>query len=247
MSEKETASEHPETESVESTGKPPAQEAPEEVVEAAPVPDKVAEPAVPEESPAAPEPPEKKPEPPQEPPSPPPVAVVPPQIIRERVVEVREQKKGVGKLKIALILLAIVAAIVVVAALTLNVTVSAPDPGDSYPYTTTYDVHFPLAQPVIIGNTKMIALTAENEMIIQVDQNPGEKIVVGEERKISERKATITVFGIRAMQTNFQIYLKYLGMDGTKARFYLTVKRSDDIPQFLIDRLLPPEIDARPA
>ncbi|MBN1194784.1 MAG: hypothetical protein JXA08_05500 [Methanomicrobiaceae archaeon] len=247
MSEKEKASEHPDTESVESAGKSPAQEPPEEVLETAPVPDKAAEPAVPEEPPAAPEPSVEKPaEPQQEPPTPPPV-VIPPQIIRERVVEVREQKKGVGKLKIALVLLALLAIVVVVAALTLNVTVSAPDPGDSYPYTTTYDVHFPLAQPVIIGNTKMIALTAENEMIIQVDQNPGEKIVVGEERKISERKATITVFGIRAMQTNFQIYLKYLGMDGTKARFYLTVKRSDDIPQFLIDRLLPPEIDARPA
>lgn len=238
MSEKETASEHPETESVESAGKPPA-----EVPEAAPVPDKAVEPAAPVKPPA-PEPPEQKP---AEPPAPPPVPEAPPQIIRERVVEVRHEKTGLGKMKIALILLALLAAIVVVGVLTLNVTVSAPDPGDSYPYTTTYDVHFPLAQPVIIGNTKMIALTAEDEMIIQVDQNPGEKIVVGEERKISERKATITVLGIRAMQTNFQVYLKYLGMDGTKARFYLTVKRSDDIPQFLIDRLLPPEIEARPA
>lgn len=244
MSEKETASEHPETESVESAGKPPAQEPPAEVPEAAPVPDKAVEPAAPVKPPAAPEPPEQKP---AEPPSPPPVPEAPPQIIRERVVEVRHEKTGLGKLKIALMLLAFLAVVVVVGVLTLNVTVSAPDPGDSYPYTTTYDVHFPLAQPVIIGNTKMIALTAEDEMIIQVDQNPGEKIVVGEERKISERKATITLLGIQAMQTNFQVYLKYLGMDGTKARFYLTVKRSDDIPQFLIDRLLPPEIEARPA
>ncbi|KQC03681.1 MAG: hypothetical protein APR53_04795 [Methanoculleus sp. SDB] len=243
MSEKETAGEHPETESVESAANTPAQEPPEEVS----VPEEPAETAPPEE-PAPPEPPKEKPaKPPQEAPSPPPAAVVPPQIIRERVVEVREEKKGFGRLKIALILLALLAAIVVVGVLTLNVQISAPDPGDSYPYTTTYDVHFPLAQPVTIGNTKMIALTAEDEMIIQVDQNPGQKIVVGEERKISERKATITVLGIQAMQTNFQIYLKYLGMDGIKARFYLTVKRSDDIPQFLIDRLLPPEIDARPA
>ncbi|NYT05745.1 MAG: hypothetical protein GKC04_05160 [Methanomicrobiales archaeon] len=228
MTEKETASE---------------QNAPDTTtpgVASQPVEAPSGQPAAPQE-PATPPKPEPKPEAPPAPVPP------PPQIIRERVVEVRQEKGGISRLKIALALIALLAAVAIVGMLTLTVQIQNPDPGNAYPYTTTYDVHFPLAQPVTIGSTKMIALTAEDEMIIQIDQNPGQKIVVGEERKISERKAVITVFGARILQTNFQIYLRYLGMDGNKARFYLTVKRSNDVPQFIIDRLLPPEIDARPA
>lgn len=166
----------------------------------------------------------------------------------------REQKQissgstgGAGRFKPVIIALAAICILALIGIYTLNVEITFSNPRATYPYTTTYDVHFPLGQPVSIGNTRMIALTAGDEMIIQVDENPGEKIMVGEERKISERKAIISLFGIPMLQTNFQIYLNYLGLDENKARFYLTVKRSDDIPQFIIDRLLPPEIDAVPA
>jgi hypothetical protein len=154
---------------------------------------------------------------------------------------------GSGRFKLFLIALAVICIVALIGIYTLNVQITFSNPRATYPYTTTYDVHFPLGKPVSIGNTRMIALTAGDEMIIQVDQNPGEKILVNEERKISERKAIISLYGVPMLQTNFQIYLRYLGLDENKARFYLTVKRSDDIPQFIIDRLLPAEIDAVPA
>lgn len=169
------------------------------------------------------------------------------EVIRETVVEYREPpKKGFSKLKIAVGILGVVAIIAIAAMLTLNVTLTNPDVGRSYPYTTTYDVLFPDGEKVNVANTPMMALTFEDEMIIDVDGKRS-KIVVGEEKLISERKAIVSALGIRILDTNFQIYLKYLGMQGDKARFALTVKTSNQVPQQLVERLLPPEIEARPA
>lgn len=197
--------------------------------------------------------PSPAPEPaPEAPPAPEPAPEAPPapakrEVIRETVVEYREPpKKGISRLKIVLGILGVVAIIAIVALFTLNVTLSNADIGRSYPYTTTYDVLFPDGERVNVANTQMMALTFEDEMIIDVDGKRS-KIVVGEEKLISERKAIVSALGVRILDTNFQIYLKYLGMQGDKARFALTVKTSNQVPQQLVEQLLPPEIEARPA
>ena len=154
-------------------------------------------------------------------------------------------KKG-GKGKVILAVVLILVAILAAGLITLSVTVTDPREGVAYPYTTTYVVLFPDGERVTVANTPMMALTYENEMIIDVNGQRN-KIVVGEEKLISERRAIINVFGRPVLATNFQIFMKYLGMNGNKAQFYLTVKRSNDVPQFLIDRLLPSEIEAQPA
>jgi hypothetical protein len=151
-----------------------------------------------------------------------------------------------GKSKVILAVLLILVAILAAGLITLSVTVTDPREGVAYPYTTTYVVLFPDGERVNVANTPMMALTYENEMIIDVNGQRN-KIVVGEEKLISERRAIINVFSQPVLATNFQIFMKYLGMNGNKAQFYLTVKRSSDVPQFLIDRLLPSEIEARPA
>ncbi|HDR72391.1 MAG TPA: hypothetical protein ENN85_00500 [Methanoculleus sp.] len=156
------------------------------------------------------------------------------------------QPKKKGKSKVILAVVLVFVAILAGGLLTLGVTVTEPREGMAYPYTTTYVVLFPDGERVTVGNTPMMALTYENEMIIDVNGRR-DKIVVGEEKLVSERRAIISVFGKQVLATNFQIFMKYLGMEGTKAKFYLTVKRSNDIPQFLINRLLPSEIEARPA
>lgn len=154
-------------------------------------------------------------------------------------------KKG-GKGKVILAVVLILVAILAAGLITLSVTVTDPREGVAYPYTTTYVVLFPDGERVTVANTPMMALTYENEMIIDVNGQRN-KIVVGEEKLISERRAIINVFGRPVLATNFQIFMKYLGMNGNKAQFYLTVKRSNDVPQFLINRLLPSEIEAQPA
>jgi hypothetical protein len=71
--------------------------------------------------------------------------------------------------------------------------------------------------------------------------------VIGEERLISERRAVIKALGIPVADTNYQMYVRFLGIQGKNIHFYLTIKTSSQIPQFLIDRILPLEIQARPA
>jgi hypothetical protein len=169
-------------------------------------------------------------------------------ITMDKIVGVEDppKPKTRGKGKIILAVVLIIVAILAAGLISLNVTVTDPREGVAYPYTTTYVVLFPDGERVTVANTQMMALTYENEMIIDVN-GKRDKIVVGEEKLVSERRAIISLFGQQVLATNFQIFMKYLGMEGDKAQFYLTVKRSNDVPQFLINRLLPSEIEARPA
>lgn len=134
----------------------------------------------------------------------------------------------------------------VTALLTLGVTVMSPDQNATYPYATTYTVSFPEGQPVTIGNSRILVLSFENEMITDIDGNR-EKLAIGDERQVSGRRARITTLGaIPLIDTNFQITLKYKGVSGNLANFDMTIKTSSQVPDYLIQRILPPGINARP-
>jgi len=159
----------------------------------------------------------------------------------------RQEEKGSSgtgfKYVIYLIVLAIVLA--VVAWFSLNVTVTNVSPGDSLPFTTTYGVSFPEGQAITIGNTHISVLSYQNELISDIDGNR-QKLVVGEDRIISERRAVITTLGaITLMDTNFQINLKYKGIRDNRAYFDMAVHTSRQVPDLFLRKMLPPEIDAR--
>jgi len=89
-------------------------------------------------------------------------------------------------------------------------------------------------------------LSYQNELISDIDGNR-QKLVVGEDRVISERRAVITTLGIiTLMDTNFQINLKYKGDRDNRAYFDMAVQTSRQVPDLLLRKLLPPGIDARP-
>ena len=164
--------------------------------------------------------------------------------------EERAREKGKGglgtgiKIVISLIVLAIILA--VGAFLTMSVSVTNVSPGDSLPFTTTYGVSFPGGQAITIGNTHISVLSYQNELISDIDGNR-QKLVVGEDRVIAERRAVITTLGvITLMDTNFQINLKYKGDRDNRAYFDMAVHTSRQVPDLLLKKLLPPEIDARP-
>ena len=56
---------------------------------------------------------------------------------------------------------------------------------------------------------------------------------------ISPRHAKITVLGIPLYNADFQFTLQDLGSTGTTDNFNLTVKTSQQVPTFLLDRLMP--------
>lgn len=150
---------------------------------------------------------------------------------------------GTGtKILIGVIVFVIVLLAAVV--LTLSVTTVNPEQGATYPHTTTYVVSFPEGDAVNIGTTRIVVLSYENEMVADVDGDR-EKLVIGEERRLAERRARITTLGIPIVETNFQISLKYKGVRDNRAYFDLTVKTQKQVPEFILKRLLPASIDAR--
>jgi hypothetical protein len=160
----------------------------------------------------------------------------------------REKPKGGLGTGIKIVIYLIVLAIVIAFAawLTLNVTVTNVTPGNALPFTTTYGVSFPEGQTITIGNTHINVLSYQNEIISDIDGDR-QKLVVGEDRIIAERRAVITTLGaITLMDTNFQINLKYKGERDNRAYFDMAVHTSKQVPDMLLKQLLPTAIDARP-
>jgi len=135
--------------------------------------------------------------------------------------------------------------IVVVAAvfLTLTVTVTTDVSGKSLPYITSYHVALPDGEAVTIGSSRIAVMAYNDSVITDVDGNR-EQLVVGQTRIISPRHAKITTLGIPLYDADFQITLKFLGSTGTKDNFDLTVKTSQQVPSFLLDRLMPASVNA---
>ncbi len=164
-----------------------------------------------------------------------------------RYMEKPEKKKKSNKLKIIGVLILIILIGVIAVFATLNVTMYAPVEGQTYPYTTTYNVWFPLGKTVNVGGIDMVALSTEDEMLIAVDGQT-EKLDVGEDKLISERRAIVKTLGITVVDTNFKIYLTYRGLsDQATANFNLAVRTSQQVPQFIVNLLLPNNIQAVPA
>ncbi len=157
----------------------------------------------------------------------------------------RSKNSLLGILVVGFIIIAIL--VVAAAFLTMSVSIAAPDQNAIYPYSTTYSVSFPEGQPVTIGNSRIIVLSFENEMITDID-GKREKLAVGDERVVSGRHARVTSLGlIPVIDTNFQISLKYKGVVNNLANFDLTIRTSSQVPDYVIQRILPPVINARPA
>jgi hypothetical protein len=164
---------------------------------------------------------------------------------REQAREKSQGGWGMGsKLIVSLIILAIIVA--VIALLTLSVSVMTPSTSYAMPFTTNYAVTFPEGQPIAIGNSRMSVLSYQNEIISDIDGDR-QKLVIGEDRVISERRAVITTLGaIKIMDINFQINLKYKGDRDNLAYFDMAIHTSQQVPDMLIRLLLPAEINAQP-
>jgi len=154
-------------------------------------------------------------------------------------------KKG-GKKKIVLGLLGLLLLLAAAAALTLDVEIGNPTPGAIYPYMTTYNAWFPDGEPVTAGNVRMMVLSYDNELILDANGNR-EKLVIGQEREVAEHHASVKVFGVTLLSTDFKMLMKYRGPVEGKANFFLSVKTSRQVPEFVVGLLLPKEIQAQPA
>lgn len=159
-----------------------------------------------------------------------------------------EQKGKAGWSTGTKVLVGIVVLILVIATLavfTLTVAVLGSTPGTSFPYTTNYQVSLPDGKEVAIGSSHILVTSYDNELIADVDGTK-EKLTVGQQRVIAPRHAQVTVMGLPVIDADFQITLTYLGSTGSNANFDMTVKTSKQIPEFVIRRLIPAEMNAVP-
>jgi hypothetical protein len=161
---------------------------------------------------------------------------------QERARQKAKRGSGTG------IIIALVVIVIVFAAIawfSLSETVTSVTPGTPLPFTTNYAVSFPEGQTTTLGNSRINVMWFENELITDID-GAKQKLVVGEERVISERRGIIKALGvITLMDTNYVINLKYKGERDGRAYFDMAVHTSKQVPDMLLKRMLPPEIDAR--
>ncbi|MDD1668705.1 MAG: hypothetical protein LUO97_02790 [Methanomicrobiales archaeon] len=139
----------------------------------------------------------------------------------------------------------IVAVLTALAYLTIGVVITDAPPAASYPYTTTYQVFLPASEKVTIGNAEIIAIPIGDRVTLSINKNPSE-MGIGETKTISERRAMISALFIRLLDFDFRIDATYKGRTGDTTQFYLAFRTSQQVPAFLIERLLPPGVQARP-
>ena len=116
---------------------------------------------VPGEAPTASEVPDAAP-PPATPPARPPPPSVPP----ERTPEEQRRRR---RLTIALAAIGVVLVVAIVAVLSFSVSIGTSTGNATYPYTVAYDVVFPNAEPVQIGNITIVAIPGPENVTLSVD------------------------------------------------------------------------------
>jgi len=157
-----------------------------------------------------------------------------------------KEKKGWGTgVKILIGIILLIFLIGTLAIITLTIGVMEKESGTSFPYITTYRVTLPDGEPVTIGSSRIIVMSIDNEMVADVD-GTREKLTIGKDRVINPRHAQITVMGVPLLETDFQITLKYLGTTGKNANFDMTVKTSQQVPEMVLRRLIPANMNAQP-
>jgi hypothetical protein len=162
-----------------------------------------------------------------------------------KTVERREVTKKGGGLRWILYAAVVIIVILAAAYLTIGVVISEAPPAASYPYTTTYQVFFPASQVVTIGNSEIIAIPTGDQVTLSINKQPS-VMSVGETKTIQEQRAVISVLSVKVMDFDFRVDATYQGRTGDTPQFYLAFRTSKQVPSFLIERLLPASVQARP-
>lgn len=158
----------------------------------------------------------------------------------------QESTKGWSTMtKVLVGCLGLIVVISVIAVVTLTIAVIESQTGTSFPYSTSYRVSLPDSELVTIGNSKIIVMVMGDSVDTSVDGNK-EELMVGQERVISPHFARISALGIPLIDTDFQITLKYLGASGNNALFDMTVRTSKQVPELILRRLIPANMNAQP-
>jgi hypothetical protein len=156
-----------------------------------------------------------------------------------------KEKRGPSGLRILVYVLGILLLILIAGYLTIGVVITEAPPAASYPYNTTYQVFLPASEKVTIGNADIIAIPVGERVTLSINKE-NKDMGIGETKTIQERRATISALFLKIMEFDFRVDATYRGRSGDTTEFYLAFRTSQQVPSFLIERLLPASVRARP-
>jgi hypothetical protein len=114
----------------------------------------------------------------------------------------------------------------------------------NYPYIITYNIWFPIDEPVDIINHKLIALSDDNEMMFSFNGNVT-KLICNDPIAIDEQATTLTtLFGrVSIMTINYKVTLEYRGnTEENHAYFEMFIQSDKFAPEFVINFMLPKNV-----
>jgi hypothetical protein len=117
----------------------------------------------------------------------------------------------------------------------------------NYPYIATYNIWFPIDEPIDISGHKLIAFFDGNEMMFSSDRSVM-KLVHGDPITINEQTATLTTLfdKVLIITINCRIILEYQGNTAENfASFKMFIQSDKIIPEFIVDFVLPKNVIAQ--
>lgn len=154
-----------------------------------------------------------------------------------------------GHRSLIIVVIIIIGLMIATLATILTATIIPDQPGmkgTSLPYSTTFHASLPEGEEVTVGNLDILALKTGDRIALKIGDRR-EEMVTGEEREIADRNATILVFGQPVFETGYRLMVTWTGMQQDRAMFTVTLKTGRQVPDWLISRVLPSQIQASPA
>jgi hypothetical protein len=145
-----------------------------------------------------------------------------------------------------LIIIILVIGLAFAAILTLTISPDNPgNPGAAYPYKTSFQVSLPEGQTVKIGDLPLTALSYGRQITLKIGDRR-EEMKSGEVREIADRTAVIKMFGKPVFETGYRLSATWTGIINNQAQFKVSLQTSRQVPDWLVRRMLPTDIQASP-
>ncbi len=158
-----------------------------------------------------------------------------------------EMKDSNRKALIAILILIIIVGVVGAALLTLQITPDEQGIHDStYPYTTTYQASLPDGERVRVGNLDILAMQTGDRVALRIG-NHREEMKLGETRNIGAKVFSIRIFGAPVFETGYEIDATWTGVQKDKEIFRIVLRTNRQVPEWLINRIIPKSMEAVPA
>jgi hypothetical protein len=146
-----------------------------------------------------------------------------------------------------LVLIIVIAGIVGAAVLTMQITPDQLATQDMpYPYTTTYQASLPDSERVHVGSLDILAMQTGDRIALKIGDHR-EEMEMNETRQIGPRVFSIRVFGSPVFDTGYQVNVTWTGVQKDRDTFKIVLRTSRQVPEWLMNRIIPGTIEAKPA